>query len=79
MELKNYLKEIEANDKKGKKINAFLQVAPIENKKNGLTLALSLAIFFSFSKNLLAMLILLLTKWSMSRSSLSFSSIMQKP
>ena len=36
MELKNYLKEIEANDKKGKKINAFLQVAPIENKKNGL-------------------------------------------
>lgn len=34
--LKKYLQEIEANDKKGKKINAMLQVASIENKKKGL-------------------------------------------
>jgi aspartyl-tRNA(Asn)/glutamyl-tRNA(Gln) amidotransferase subunit A len=34
--LRQYLKEIEKNDKKGKKINAFLQVEPIENKKKGL-------------------------------------------
>ena len=34
--LKIYLKEIDKNDKKGNKINAFLQVAPIENKKKGL-------------------------------------------
>ncbi len=34
--LKSYLKEIEKNDKKGKKINAFLQVEPIENNKKGL-------------------------------------------
>ncbi len=34
--LKQYLAEIEKNDKKGKKINAFLQVEPIENNKKGL-------------------------------------------
>ena len=35
--LKQYLKEIEKNDKKGKKINAFLQVEPVEpSKKKGL-------------------------------------------
>ncbi len=34
--LKTYLKEIEKNDKKGKKINAFLQVKPVENNKKGL-------------------------------------------
>ena len=34
--LKKYLTEIEKNDKKGKKINAMLQVAPIENSKKGL-------------------------------------------
>src|SRR4030042_1519248 len=34
--LKKYLAEIEKNDGKGKKINAFLQVAPIENNKKGL-------------------------------------------
>lgn len=35
-ELKKYISEIEKNDKKGKKINALLQVAPIENSKKGL-------------------------------------------
>ncbi len=34
--LKEYLKEIEANNKKGKKINAILEINPIDNKKNGL-------------------------------------------
>ncbi len=33
--LKKYLQEIEKNDKKGKKINAFLQVKPVENTKKG--------------------------------------------
>lgn len=33
--LKKYLTEIKKNDKSGKKINAFLQVKPIENKKKG--------------------------------------------
>jgi len=33
--LKQYLAEIKRNDKSGKKINAFLQVNPIEGKKTG--------------------------------------------
>ncbi len=34
--LKKYLEEIEKNNKKGKKINAMLQVKPVENSKKGL-------------------------------------------